>query len=67
MQDPVITPGGHLFSKEAILQYFLEQKKLKKLQLLAWEADEARWQKMVWACLALLLVGCQHCPAWCWV
>ena len=38
----MITSEGYLFSKEAIMQYFLDQKKLKQQQLAEWEADQAR-------------------------
>jgi Zinc-finger of nitric oxide synthase-interacting protein len=47
LQDPVVTNEGYIFSKEAILQYFLDQKKAKKQQLAEWEADEARRLKLV--------------------
>lgn len=46
-QDPVCTPKGFLFSREAILENLLEQKKANKRKLAAWEAqqaDEARKQ-----------------------
>lgn len=41
------TPKGFLFSREAILENLLEQKKANKRKLAAWEAqqaDEARKQ-----------------------
>lgn len=47
VQDPVCTPKGFLFSREAILENLLEQKKANKRKLAAWEAqqaDEARKQ-----------------------
>lgn len=47
VQDPVITPDGHLFSREAILEYFVGQKKEKKRQLSVWEADEKRRELLV--------------------
>ena len=43
----MVTNEGYIFSKEAILQYFLDQKKAKKQQLAEWEADEARRAKLV--------------------
>ena len=50
-QDPVCTPKGFLFSREAILENLLEQKKGNKRKLAAFEAqqkDDAR--KLVRAC-----------------
>jgi hypothetical protein len=47
VQDPVITTEGYLFSKEAILQYFLDQKKEKKRQLAEWEAEGLHLQHLV--------------------
>lgn len=38
--DPVCTPSGHLFSREAILENLLEQKKANKRKLVAWEAQQ---------------------------
>lgn len=43
----MITPQGYLFSKEAILQYFVDQKKSKKRQLAEWEADQKRRSQLV--------------------
>ena len=40
-QDPVATPGGVLFSREAILENLLAQKKANKRKLAAWEAQQA--------------------------
>ena len=37
MQDPMVTNQGYIFSKEAILNYFLTQKELKKKELKEWE------------------------------
>ncbi|KAL4451668.1 hypothetical protein ABPG75_007330 [Micractinium tetrahymenae] len=39
--DPVCTPKGFLFSREAILENLLEQKKANKRKLAAWEAQQA--------------------------
>jgi hypothetical protein len=47
LQDPVVTPQGYIFSKAAILQYFLDQKKARKRQLEEWVADEACVQRLV--------------------
>eukprot|EP00892_Ulva_mutabilis_P012112 jgi/Ulvmu1/9273/UM050_0022.1 len=40
--DPVITRTGHLFSREAILEYYLVQKKHQQRQIKEWEADQQR-------------------------
>ena len=40
-QDPVCTPKGFLFSREAILENLLEQKKANKRRLAAWDAQQA--------------------------
>ena len=37
--DPVVTPSGFLFSKEAILKNLLEQKRTRKRALEEWERD----------------------------
>lgn len=47
MQEPVVTSEGHLFSKQAIMQYFLDQKKKRKQELAEWEADQTRRQTLV--------------------
>ena len=39
--DPVVTPDGHLFGREAILEYILERKRELRKELEAWEAQEA--------------------------
>ncbi|EFN55862.1 hypothetical protein CHLNCDRAFT_145441 [Chlorella variabilis] len=39
--DPVCTPKGFLFSREAILENLLEQKKANKRKLAAWQAQQA--------------------------
>lgn len=41
MQDPVCTPEGYLFSKEAIVENLLQQKKAIKRKLAAWESQQA--------------------------
>ncbi len=41
LQDPVCTPSGHLYSREAILENLLGQKKAIKRKLAAWEAQQA--------------------------
>ncbi|GAX79246.1 hypothetical protein CEUSTIGMA_g6686.t1 [Chlamydomonas eustigma] len=45
--DPVITPDGYLFSKEAILENLLSQKKAIKRKLAAWEAAQEAENKKV--------------------
>lgn len=46
-QDPVATPDGFLFSREAILENLLAQKKANKRKLAAWKAqEEERRQKV---------------------
>jgi hypothetical protein len=36
----VVTPEGYVFCKEAILEYFLSQKKIMKKKVAAWEAQQ---------------------------
>lgn len=43
----MVTPYGHLYSKEAILQNLLRQKKELKKKLAAWEAAQAAEAKKV--------------------
>mmetsp|Transcript_38068 Transcript_38068/g.84778 ORF Transcript_38068/g.84778 Transcript_38068/m.84778 type:complete len:321 (-) Transcript_38068:542-1504(-) len=43
--DPVITPEGYLYSKEAILENLLAQKKTLKKKLAAWEAAQEEEKK----------------------
>mmetsp|Transcript_32152 Transcript_32152/g.82337 ORF Transcript_32152/g.82337 Transcript_32152/m.82337 type:complete len:321 (-) Transcript_32152:241-1203(-) len=38
--DPVMTPEGVIYSREAILEYFLKQKKILRKKLAAWEAQQ---------------------------
>lgn len=40
--DPVCTPSGYLFSREAILENLLAQKKENKRKLALWEAQKAQ-------------------------
>lgn len=47
MQDPVCTPDGYLFSKEAIVENLLQQKKMIKRKLAAWESQQASDQQKV--------------------
>lgn len=39
-QDPVVTPEGHLYSKEAILENLLAQKKAIRKRVVAFEAQQ---------------------------
>jgi len=41
-QRPVATEHGHIFDKEALLSYYVGQRKEKERQLEAWEAEQAR-------------------------
>lgn len=47
LQDPVVGPSGHIFSREAILENLLAQKKANKRKLKAWEAQQADEQRKV--------------------
>ncbi|KAK9832517.1 hypothetical protein WJX81_004354 [Elliptochloris bilobata] len=38
--DPVCTPDGYLYSREAILESLLQQKKANRRKLVAWEAQQ---------------------------
>lgn len=42
LQRGVVTKDGYLFDREAILDYYLEQKKQRKERLKEWEAEQAR-------------------------
>lgn len=42
------TPDGFLFSREAILENLLAQKKANKRKLAAWKAQQAERQRKVW-------------------
>jgi hypothetical protein len=46
-QDPLCTPEGHIFSKEAILKNLLDQKKSNKRKFAAWEAQQQDEQRKV--------------------
>lgn len=68
-QDPVCTPDGHLYSKEAIVENLLEQKKAIKRQMAAYEAQLASEQQKVsclWCAWYHMCVGLQvfiqNCP-----
>jgi len=50
LQDPVVTPQGVLYSREAILENLLSQKKAIKKKLAAWEAAQAADAKKVFVC-----------------
>ncbi|KAK9815795.1 hypothetical protein WJX72_009551 [[Myrmecia] bisecta] len=43
--DPVCTPDGYLFNREAILENLLAQKKANKRKLAAWEAQQQEEQR----------------------
>ncbi|WIA18381.1 hypothetical protein OEZ85_009843 [Tetradesmus obliquus] len=43
--DPVVTPDGYLYSREAILENLLQQKKAIKRKLAAYEAQQAEEQQ----------------------
>ena len=47
MQDPVVTPDGYLFSREAILENLLQQKKAIKRKLDAWEKSQQEEEEKV--------------------
>jgi hypothetical protein len=46
-QDPVVTPDGYLFSREAILENLLQQKKAIKRKLDAWERSQQEEEEKV--------------------
>ena len=55
------TPSGHVFSREAILENLLEQKKANKRRLAAWEAQQQEQTRKV----PLLAGRCPRpAPAW---
>lgn len=45
--DPMITPDGYVFSREAILENLLQQKKAIKRKLAAWEAQQQEGADLV--------------------
>ena len=47
IQDPVCTPDGYMFSREAILENLLQQKKANKRKYAAWEAQQQDEQRKV--------------------
>ena len=47
VQDPVCTPEGFIFSKEAIIENLVQQKKAIKRKHAAWEAQQAEDQQKV--------------------
>ena len=47
VQDPVCTPNGYLFSREAILENLLQQKKANRRKFAAWEAQQQDEQRKV--------------------
>lgn len=57
LQDPVCTPDGFLFSKEAIIENLVQQKKAIKRKLAAWEAQQSDDQLKV---SVLLRVMCEQ-------
>lgn len=46
-QDPLCTPDGYIFSKEAILQNLLDQKKGNKRKFAAWKAQQDEEERKV--------------------
>lgn len=49
-REPVITPNGYIFDREAVLEYYLEQKKENARKLKLWEKqcrlDEEKAEKV---------------------
>jgi hypothetical protein len=56
LQDPMVTSQGYIFSREAILEYFLTQKELKKKELKEWEQERQGAADLVRASLFVLLL-----------
>lgn len=54
-QDPVAGPSGHIFSREAILENLLAQKKANKRKLKAWEAQQREEARKVRRRLCVVL------------
>lgn len=50
VQDPMVTPDGYLYSREALLENLLQQKKAIKKKLAAYEAQQQDEQQKV--CIA---------------
>eukprot|EP00967_Tisochrysis_lutea_P044316 scaffold53706_cov18-Tisochrysis_lutea.AAC.2 len=63
--DPVVTPHGVLYSREAILENLLAQKKAIKKRMAAWEAAQAAESKKVCAERAAVLLCCALIPVKC--
>jgi hypothetical protein len=53
MQDPMVTSQGYVFSREAILDYFLTQKELKKKELKEWGQEQQAAADLVRDCCFL--------------
>lgn len=53
VKDPVITPAGFLFSKEAILENLLQQKKTIKRKVAAYEAAQEEEKRKVFPCVII--------------
>jgi hypothetical protein len=69
-QDPVVTPDGYLYSREAILSNLLEQKKAIKRKLATWEKEQQEEQERVGPLCSRDSSphGCMRCmngPCWC--
>jgi nitric oxide synthase-interacting protein len=47
--DPVVTPAGYVYSREAILENLLAQKKAIRRKLAQWEEQQKEQQRKVWA------------------
>jgi len=47
LQDPVVTPQGILYSREAILENLLAQKKAMKRRMATWQAAEGERARKV--------------------
>jgi hypothetical protein len=45
--DPVVTPGGYIYSREAILENLLAQKKAIKRKMADWEGEQKEQQRKV--------------------
>lgn len=56
-----MTPEGVIYSREAILEYFLKQKKMLRKKLAAWEAQQQEGATKVCPLAPSLPRGGQHC------
>ena len=54
----MVTNQGYIFSKEAILDFFLTQKELKKKELKEWEQAQQAVSDLVREPLVSLAAGC---------